>query len=206
MILYGASGHCKVIIDCLKSQNEIITAIIDDDIKKDSFYGFKVLHSTERIEKNDRLIISIGDNRIRKNIAERLDCIFGTAINIKSIVGATVKIGEGTVIMHNAVIQADTVLGKHVIINTSASVDHDCLIEDYVHISPKVALCGAVEVGEGTHIGAGAVVIPGKKIGKWCIVGAGSVVIKDIPDYAVVVGNPGRIIKSFNPFADKNEK
>ena len=53
-------------------------------------------------------------------------------------------------------------------------------------------------MGEGTHIGAGATIIPNLKIGKWATIGAGAVVIKDVPDYAVVVGNPGRIIKIGN--------
>ncbi len=199
MILYGASGHCKVIIDCLKSRNEIITAIFDDDLSKNNFFGYDVLHDVKKIGDKESVIISIGNNETRKSISERLSCVFGTAININSIVDGTVKIGEGTVIIHNAVVQADTVLGKHVIINTSSSIDHDCIIENYVHISPNSVLCGGVKVGEGTLIGAGSVVIPGKKIGKWCKIGAGTVVIKDIPDYAVVVGNPGKIIKYANP-------
>jgi acetyltransferase-like isoleucine patch superfamily enzyme len=52
-----------------------------------------------------------------------------------------------------------------------------------------------VIVGEGTHIGAGATVIPNIKIGKWCTIGAGSVILKDVPDYAVIYGNPGKVIK-----------
>ena len=56
-----------------------------------------------------------------------------------------------------------------------------------------------MKVGEGTHIRAGAVVIPSTKIGKWCTIGAGTVVIRDIPDYAMAVGNPVRIIKMRQP-------
>jgi acetyltransferase EpsM len=55
-----------------------------------------------------------------------------------------------------------------------------------------------VIVGEGTHIGAGATVIPNIKIGKWCIIGAGAVITKDVPDYSLVFGVPGRIIKKIN--------
>jgi acetyltransferase EpsM len=74
-------------------------------------------------------------------------------------------------------------------------VEHECQLGDYVHISPNSALAGDVIVGEGSHIGIGAVVIPGVKIGKWVTIGAGAVVLEDIPDFAVVVGNPGKIIK-----------
>jgi acetyltransferase EpsM len=57
-------------------------------------------------------------------------------------------------------------------------------------------LAGGVIVGEGTHIGIGASVLPEINIGKWTTIGAGAVVIKDVPDGAVIVGNPGRIIKT----------
>ena len=56
-------------------------------------------------------------------------------------------------------------------------------------------MAGNVQVGEGTQIGIGASVIQGVKIGKWAMIGAGSVIISDVPDFAVVVGNPGKIIK-----------
>ena len=65
-----------------------------------------------------------------------------------------------------------------------------------MHLSPGARLAGGVNVGEGTHIGLNASVIPNINIGKWCIIGAGAVIIRDVPDYSVVVGNPGKIIKT----------
>jgi acetyltransferase EpsM len=64
-----------------------------------------------------------------------------------------------------------------------------------VHISPGAVLAGGVRVGIGSHIGIGAMVIPGKKIGQWCTIGAGAVIIEDVPNFATVVGNPGKIVK-----------
>lgn len=78
--------------------------------------------------------------------------------------------------------------------NTNASIDHDCHINDFVHISPNATVSGGVTVDEGTHIGAGATIIPSIKIGKWAKIGAGSIIIRDVPNYATVVGNPGRVI------------
>ncbi|MNK68268.1 putative acetyltransferase EpsM [compost metagenome] len=69
------------------------------------------------------------------------------------------------------------------------------MISDYTHVSPRVALAGNVTVGEGAQVGIGACVKQNVKIGKWAIVGAGAVVIKDVADYAVVAGNPAKIIK-----------
>jgi len=66
-------------------------------------------------------------------------------------------------------------------------------------------LAGNVTVGEGSHVGIGASVIQGVTIGKWATIGAGSVIIKDVPDFATVVGNPGRIIK-INKNIQNNER
>ena len=94
--------------------------------------------------------------------------------------------------MPKVVVNSGTKIGKHCIINSAAVVEHDYVIDDFVHVSPNATLTGGVEVGEGTYIGAAAVVIPNITIGKWVTIGA--VIINDVPDYAVVVGNPGKII------------
>jgi acetyltransferase-like isoleucine patch superfamily enzyme len=52
---------------------------------------------------------------------------------------------------------------------------------------------GSVKIGAYTFIGAGSVVLPGVNIGKGCLIGAGTLVIEDIPNYSIVIGNPGRI-------------
>ncbi|MEL1240122.1 acetyltransferase [Flavobacterium flavipallidum] len=197
MILFGASGHCKVVIDILQSNNEKVTAIVDDQPKTDFLLGVEVLSSSNFIfDKNQKIIIAIGDNVIRKKIADRLNGTFHTAIHPQAIISNYSTIGGGTVIAPGAIINADAVIGQHCIVNTAAIVEHDCVVEDYVHLSPNSALAGGVKVGEGTHIGIGAKVIQGITIGKWATIGAGAVIIKDVPDYAVVVGNPGRVIKN----------
>lgn len=64
-----------------------------------------------------------------------------------------------------------------------------------MHICPGASLAGGVEVGEGSMVGIGSTVIQGVKIGKWATIGAGTVIVEDVPDFAVVVGVPGKIIK-----------
>ncbi len=197
MLLYGASGHAKVICSALESLSEKIDGIFDDNPSLVSLNENKVLGYYQPTYLSDELlIISIGNNHIRKIIANKVSHLFGKCIASTAICDRNLEIGEGSVVLHNAVIQRDTILGKHTIVNTSASIDHDCIIDNYVHISPNVTLCGSVKIGEGSHIGAGATIIQNIKIGKWCVIGAGSVIIEDIPDYSVVVGVPGRIIKN----------
>jgi sugar O-acyltransferase (sialic acid O-acetyltransferase NeuD family) len=195
--LYGAGGHAKVIIDILEMSGKTVAGIFDDDPLK-SIWRFSPLMFPGPFDlTTDELIISIGNNTIREKVS-KLAAKYHTAIHPSAIVSSYASIAEGSVIMGGALINADAIIGKHCIINSHASVDHDCILEDFVHISPNATLCGSVYVGRCSHIGSGAVIIPGKKLGKYAIVGAGAVVISDIPDNAVVVGNPARVIKINN--------
>lgn len=195
MYLYGASGHAKVIIDILKANGESIEGLIDDNPNLAELLGYPVYHQKENLSS---LIISIGNNEVRKNIAGKLSVEFGTAIHPSAVVSPYASISEGTVVMQGAIIQSCAWIGKHCIINTGASVDHECLIEDFVHISPHATLCGNVHVGEGSWIGAGSTVIQGVKIGRWSVIGAGTIVAKDIPDGVLVVGNRTHEIKKLH--------
>jgi sugar O-acyltransferase (sialic acid O-acetyltransferase NeuD family) len=193
MYLYGASGHAKVIIDILESNQISVEGLYDDDESLHELLGYSVLRA-ENIQ--GPLIVSIGNNKMRRNIADSLRISFGMAIHPSAVVSKQSVLKEGTVVMQGAIIQSCVKIGKHCIINTSASVDHDCLIEDYVHISPHVTLCGDVSIGEGSWIGAGTTILPGVEIGRWSVIGAGSVVSKDIPNYVLAIGNRCKIIKS----------
>ena len=190
MYLYGASGHAKVIIDMLNASGVKIDALFDDDMSISELMDIPVKHFWSR---ESPLIISIGNNFSRKQIAEKLQCDYGVAVHPTAVISPHATIEEGTVIMQGTIIQSSARIGKHCIVNTGASIDHECVIENYAHISPKATLCGNVTVGEGAWIGAAAVVVPGVRIGNWSVVGAGSVVLNDIPDGVIAYGNPCKV-------------
>ncbi|MDD3722467.1 MAG: acetyltransferase [Lutibacter sp.] len=201
MYIFGASGHGKVIASILLAKKRDLKGFIDDNPKATELMGLPVYRSTEI--KNiavEKIIIAIGDNKIRKQIAESFKADFFSVIHPSSVLCEKIIINKGTVVFPNAVINVDTVIGNHVIINSGAIIEHDCILEDFVHISPSVSIAGGVKVGEGTHIGIGTCVIPGITIGKWATIGAGSVIINEVPDFAVVVGNPAKIIKYNDKF------
>jgi len=201
MYLYGASGHAKVIIEIAELLEVPIHGIFDDNPIIKELFGYKVLSPVNCEEAIiEPMLISIGNNRIRKYISDKFNFKYRSLLHPKSSISNRSVINIGTVVMGNAIINSDSLIGEHAIINTSASVDHECNIGNYVHISPNATLSGGIFVGEGTHIGSGAVILPNINIGKWATIGAGTIVIKDIPDYAVVVGNPGRIIKYNEPY------
>jgi sugar O-acyltransferase (sialic acid O-acetyltransferase NeuD family) len=198
IFLYGASGHAKVICEILESKHCIPRALIDDNPLVTSLLDYPVYHTLEQASANsgDQFIISIGNNRIRKAVVVKLNGFqFISAIHSSAIISPRAIVGEGTVVMSNVSVNVHSTIGRHVILNTNCSVDHDCVVADFVHISPNAALAGNVKVGEGTQVGIGACVMQNITIGKWATIGAGAVIIRDVPDYAVVVGNPGRIVK-----------
>lgn len=195
MLIYGAGGHAKVVASVLTACGERVSGVFDDNPDRTTFRSVSVMHGYDPgFRPNEQLIIAIGDNLTRKEVACRISHGFGLAIHSSAMLDESVRVGVGSVIMHGAVIQVDSAVGEHVIVNTGARMDHDCIISDFVHIGPGATLCGGVTVGECTLVGAGSVVLPGVRVGKRCIIGAGSVVLSDVPDDAKLVGNPARII------------
>jgi len=203
--LYGAGGISKIIYEILLSMGKQVKGIFDDDPPNAKFRNLPVRPGIGLMGKDNfppldaPVVISVGNNARRAEIARMLNAQYGTAIHTSVLVSPTVVVGPGTIILHGSIVQAGTRLGAHVLINTGASIDHDCTVGDYAHVSSRATLCGHVEVGEGSDIGAGAVVIQCVRVGKWCRVGAGAVVLHDVPDYTTVVGNPARVLKRSIP-------
>lgn len=195
MWIYGASGHGKVILDCLKANGEQVEGFVDDNPDKKEFLGLHVVRLSELNLNSIEMIIGIGENLKRKTIAEKLDVNYRVIIHPSSVISPNSVIGEGTVVIPLSVVNSGSRIGKHCIINTRASVDHDCKIGDYVHIAPGAIVCGSVNIGSLTWIGAGAVIRENLTIGRNVMIGAGSVIVKNVPDNALVWGVPGKIIR-----------
>lgn len=193
MVLYGASGHCKVIIDILEANNIPIDFIVDDEPKIESLLGYEVRRNCMTY---DEAIVSIGSCEIRKKIVQNINVKkYLKAIHPSAIVSHRSTIDDGTVVMQGAIIQSCAKIGKHCIVNTGASISHDVKIGDFVHIAPHATITGNVEIGEGTWIGAGAVIKQGVRIGAWSMIGAGSVVVDDMPSGVIAFGNKCRVMK-----------
>lgn len=117
------------------------------------------------------------------------------------------KIGNNCSIGQNVVISPEVILGNNVKVQNNVSIYTGVICEDNVFlgpsmvftnvINPRSAICRKEQfmktlVCEGATIGANATIVCGNRIGRYAFVGAGAVVTKDIPDYALVVGNPSR--------------
>lgn len=197
MILYGARGQAKVIYDLILSNNQLLEYLVDDNPPTDFPHSLDIFKPTQALLQNKDVIIAIGDNKVREAIYHEIKdwCQFEIMQHYSAYVSRFTAVGEGTVIMPNVCINAEVKIGRHCIINTASVIEHESVIEDFVHISPNAALAGNILVKKGAHIGLGANVIQGITIGENAIIGAGAVVLTNVPDHAVVVGNPGRIVR-----------
>ncbi len=197
LIIIGAGGHGKVIADnALKNGYFNINFV--DDHAMGTCMGFPIIGTSAEINhlndgKTD-FVIGVGNNDLRKRIAEKYDVNWVTLIHPSAQIAVNTSIGKGTVVMAGTIINAGATVGEHCIINSGAIVEHDNLIGDYVHISPRAALGGTVRVGDLTHIGIGAVVKNNIAVCDHCVIGAGAVVVKEIKDRGTYVGVPSRKI------------
>lgn len=207
IVIWGASGHAKVVVDTVRTSGafEVVGFIDDVDPGRTGsrFLQAEVLGGSEvlgdLLTRGVRsLFVGIGDCRTRLELgsrAERMGFRLPVLVHPAAVVASDVELGGGTIVVAGAVVNSGTVLGKSVIVNTAASVDHDCVLEDGVHVSPGAHLAGGVRVGRGTWIGLGALVRDGARIGAESVVGMGSVVTRDLPSNVIAYGVPARIVR-----------
>jgi sugar O-acyltransferase (sialic acid O-acetyltransferase NeuD family) len=200
LLIWGASGHGKVVAEVARSSGFTILGFLDDDSTRwgATWQGAVVLGGAAWLRSQTHaaaVVIAIGDNRKRERVqrdVERLGVELPSPCHPAAVVSSTCRVGPGTVVCPLAVINPDAEVGRGVIINTGAVIEHDCRVADFAHVSPNATLGGGVHIGLRTHVGLGASVLPGIHIGDDAVVGAGAVVTRPVDRGAVVLGVPAR--------------
>ena len=133
----------------------------------------------------------------------------GTKIWHFTHVMSNCKIGEGCNLGQNVVVSPGVVLGKNVKVQNNVSIYTGVTCDDDVFLGPSCVFTNVINprsavnrrnsyasthVGKGATIGANATIVCGNRIGSFAFIGAGAVVTKEIPDYALVIGNPAKHI------------
>jgi len=127
--------------------------------------------------------------------------IFGCSIDDGSFIGPFVEITRGAVIGKNCKIESHSFICTAVTIEDDVFIGHGVMFTNdfYPRVDRQVKYLETV-VKKGASIGSNATIVAGVKIGIFAVVGAGATITKDVPDYAIAVGNPGRIIKCFESY------
>lgn len=201
IILIGAGGHAKSVVDSIEQAAEYeIVGFSDNQISHEVIYrNYKVICTDKDLEKiytagvkNAFITIGyMGNSSVREKIYNKL-CSIGfnmpTIIDPSAIIATDVQIGSGCFIGKTAVINSQARIGDLGIINTAAVIEHECDIGFNVHLAGNSILCGNVTVGNDVFIGAGSVVIQGINIGSDVIIGAASTVIHNVKDHSKLFG------------------
>jgi len=203
LLLIGAGGHCKVILDLLlKSKKYDIAGIID--LKErigDNVFGIPVVGTDLDLAKFFKKGIkhcfislgSVGNSKLRAKLyglARNVGFMFPNLIHPSAIISLQATLGDGNYIAPKVVINAGAQIGNNCILNTGVIIEHDCRLGNFVHIAPGSVLSGGVSIGNNCHIGIGSLIIQNLKIGEKTIIGAGSVITKNVRSGVIAYGNP----------------
>ena len=201
LVLIGAGGYAKSVIDSVDPYNYEILGFIDEYTEKSEHLGYPILAKSVEslIDRNNYVyFIAIGNNYKRKVWYDKLRSLNLRMINVvdrSAIVSPAATLGNACFIGKFAVVNSKAVIGDNCIINTRALVEHGCHVSNHVNLSTNSVINGDVQIGEGTFIGSCSVTIGQLSVGKWSTVGAGAVVIRNVEDGVTVAGVPAKEIK-----------
>ena len=208
VIFWGASGHAKVLHECVQDLGYQLVALFDNQaglappIAGVPVYigwsGFQTW-SRDRPVDVDFLVAIGGDRgRDRMTVAARLKgegLAPATVVHRRAFVAGSSTLGPGSQVLAGAIVGVEARVGEQCIINTGARIDHECKLGNGVHVAPGATVCGVVEIDDFTLIGAGAVLLPRIHVGQGAVIGAGAVVTTDVAPGTLMVGNPARAVE-----------
>lgn len=142
LLIIGAGGHGQVVAECAQACGYEKIDFLDDN-HPDAIGGIDQIE--EKVTDYDGVIISIGDNEVRKGLITRLQNINAPLISLihpRAYVSATAAIGSGTIVLPDAVIHTNAHIGIGCIVSIGALIDHDAVVDDFSHINTG-AIVGA---------------------------------------------------------------
>jgi len=198
VLVYGASGHARVLIDLMRLAGQLFpVAALDDGSVEPEVLGVPVLGNSSlfaalRSEGIESAVLGIGSVQNHRGRMKLYDRLVASGFDIpnlihpRAMIESSVSMGTGNQVFAGAVVGSAAKLGDDTIINSGTIISHDCVIGSHTHISPGAILAGGVHVGENTLVGMGVTVYLGVRIGSNVVVANGSHIVKDVPDGSII--------------------
>lgn len=199
IIIIGTGGLARDVTGWFDSFYEIVgySDKSNEDHQRYSLPGkwFPETVTPKEAETN-LAVVAIGYPDIRERVCNELarsGFMFPTLIHPSACVPQSVCIGEGGLVSPNVVFAFGAKTGICSYMNVACVLGHDSSLGAYCQVNPGAQIAGNVTIGDGTQIGSGAVILQERTVGSRVKVGSGAVVFSDVPDKAVVLGNPAEI-------------
>jgi sugar O-acyltransferase (sialic acid O-acetyltransferase NeuD family) len=199
MVVVGAGGHSKVVLDALfrSGFDRTLLSVIEGDLSRrgQDILGIEIRSDADPLPPGYAFHVAVGDGTTRQRIHEKHGARGGRAVSIihpDASVSTFATIEPGVFIAAGSVVGPAALVALGAIINHRAVVDHDCVLGEFCHVAPNATLGGAVTVGARVLIGAGATILPGVKIGNDAVIGAGAVVVRNVEAGETHIGVPAR--------------
>lgn len=200
LLVYGAGGHAKSVMEIVRQSGEYaIAGVVDDNpaLTGQEVLGIPVLGTRALLPALAAQGVTLAANgvggildiNLRVRLFELLEAAgfsFPALVHPRATLEPSARVGEGVQVFANAYVGAEAELQPRCMVNTNAVVSHDCVIGEYSHIAPGALLAGHVHVGERTLVGMGVTTAVGVRIGSRVRVGNGAILLADVPDGIVV--------------------
>jgi len=199
LVIYGAGGHGKALLDLVRSLGTYrVVGFLDDGAESGTqVMGLPVFGGGETLSElyaqGVRLALNavggIGNVSIRVKVFQRIaEAGFScpAVVHPSAFVEASAELAPGVQVFPHAYVGSEVKIGFGSIVNTGAIVSHDCSLGNFVNISPGVILAGEVTIGDGALVGMGVTANLAARIGAGARIGNGSTVKSDLPPNGVV--------------------
>jgi sugar O-acyltransferase (sialic acid O-acetyltransferase NeuD family) len=207
LLLVGAGGLGREVAEAVRAVNALrptwlALGYVDDDPAAHGrlLGGLPVLGPVDMVHDHPEAQVVLctgrpGDYTSRRRVAGRLgieDERYATVVHPTAAIGASCRVGAGSVLLAHVTLTADVVVGRHVTVMPQVVLTHDVTVGDWATIASGVRAGGECHIGEEAYVGSGACLRERTVVGTRAMVGMGSVLTRDVPAERLWFGAPAR--------------